>query len=86
MPGELADFGFLIVAIRPDLMGPAETFRENASAFAQAVRHARPIADGSPVRMPFDRSRRDRQKGLAEDAIEVPDVLFTQLTQISQQI
>jgi delta1-piperideine-2-carboxylate reductase len=79
----LAGFGYMIVAIRPDLMGPAETFRENVSAFAKAVRSARPVADGSPVRMPFDRSRRERQRRRTENAIEIPDVLVTQLERIA---
>jgi delta1-piperideine-2-carboxylate reductase len=79
IPPELAGFGYLIVAMRPDLMGPAETFRENVSAFAGAVRSARPVAGGESVRMPFDRSRREREQHLAEDAIEIPDVLFKQL-------
>jgi len=82
IPPELAGFGYLIVAMRPDLMGPAETFRENVSAFAEAVRSARPIAGGPPVRMPFDRSRSARQRRVAENAIEIPDVLFTQLARI----
>src|SRR5579859_4076787 len=56
IPPELAGFGYLIVAMRPDLMG-AETFLENVSACANAVRSARPVAGGPPVRMPFDRSR-----------------------------
>jgi len=85
IPPELAGFGYLIVAMRPDLMGPQETFRENVSAFARAVRSARPVADGPPVRMPFDRSRRDRQRRLAENAIEIPDVLATQLARIAER-
>jgi delta1-piperideine-2-carboxylate reductase len=85
IPPELAGFGYIIVAIRPDLMGPAETFRENVSAFAEAVRSARPVAGGSPVRMPFDRSRRERQKHISENAIEVADVLVAQLTAISKR-
>jgi delta1-piperideine-2-carboxylate reductase len=85
IPGELAGFGYLIIAMRPDLMGPAETFRRNVSAFADAVRSARPIADGSPVRMPFDRSRQERARRLAENAIEVPDLLVTQLSEIAQR-
>jgi LDH2 family malate/lactate/ureidoglycolate dehydrogenase len=83
IPPELAGFGYLIIVMRPDLMGPAETFRENVSAFANAVRSARPIAEGSPVRMPFDRSRRDRARRLAENVIEVSDVLMEQLTLIA---
>ncbi len=85
IPPELAGFGYMIVAIRPDLMGPAETFRENVSAFADSVRSACPAAGGSPVRMPFDRSRQERKRRLAENAIEIPDVLVTQLAQISER-
>jgi delta1-piperideine-2-carboxylate reductase len=83
IPGELAGFGYLIVALRPDLMGPAATFRENVSGFAEAVRSARPVAGGAPVRMPFDRSRQERRKRLAENAIEVPDIVVRELTRIS---
>jgi LDH2 family malate/lactate/ureidoglycolate dehydrogenase len=73
IPPELAGFGDLIVAMRPDLMGTAETFRDNVSAFANAVRSG-PVAGGPPVRMPFDRSREERARRLSEDAIEIPDV------------
>ena len=44
IPPDLAGFGFVIVTMRPDLMGPAETFRSNVSAYADAVRTARPNA------------------------------------------
>jgi delta1-piperideine-2-carboxylate reductase len=84
IPPDLAAFGFLIVAIRPDLLGPAEMFRDNVSAYAQSVRTARPAAGGEAVRMPFDRSRQDRRKRLTEDRIDVPDVLFEQLTRIAE--
>jgi delta1-piperideine-2-carboxylate reductase len=83
IPPDLAGFGFVIVAMRPDLLGSAETFRQNVSAYAEAVRTARPVAAGDAVRMPFDRSRRDRARRLAEDRIDVPDVLFAQLTRIA---
>jgi len=86
IPPELAGFGYLIVAMRPDLMGPAETFRRNASAFAEAVRSARSVEGGAPVRMPFDRSRQERQRRLAENAIEIPDILFTRLLRICDNI
>jgi delta1-piperideine-2-carboxylate reductase len=83
IPPELADFGYLIIAMRPDLMGPEENFRSNVSAFAEAVRTARPIAGGPPVRMPFDRSRRERNRRLAEGSIEVPDGLVAELRQVA---
>jgi delta1-piperideine-2-carboxylate reductase len=82
IPGELAGFGYLIVTMRPDLMGPAEEFRENVAAFADAVRAARPVGGGPEVRMPFDRSRAERKRRMAENAIEVPDILIEQLERI----
>jgi LDH2 family malate/lactate/ureidoglycolate dehydrogenase len=85
IPPELAGFGFVIVAMRPDLMGPAETFRDNVSAYADAVRSARPVAGGGPVRMPFDRSRVERQRRRDENAIEVSTQLVTQLNQIVER-
>jgi LDH2 family malate/lactate/ureidoglycolate dehydrogenase len=83
IPPELAEFGYLIVVMRPNLMGPSETFRRNVSAFANAVRTARPFDGASPVRMPFDRSRQERERRRAENAIDVPDVLVTQLTRLA---
>ena len=83
IPPDLAGFGFMIVTMRPDLLGPADKFRDNVSAYAQAVRTARPVAGGGAVRMPFDRSRQDRQRRLSDDRIDVPDLLFEQLTRIA---
>jgi delta1-piperideine-2-carboxylate reductase len=85
VPPELADFGYLIVTMRPDLLGDDATFRQNVLAFADAVRSARPVAGSGPVRMPFDRSRREREKRRAADAIEIPDVLFTQLSKLTSR-
>jgi delta1-piperideine-2-carboxylate reductase len=85
IPPELAGFGYLIVAMRPDLMGPAETFRDNVSTFGDAVRSARPIAGSSPVRMPFDRSRRERERRVTEDRIEIPEILYAQLLQLVER-
>jgi len=79
IPPELADFGYFIIAIRPDLMGSEEQFRENVSAFAAAVRSARRVEGGEPIRMPFDRSRRERQRRRDENVIEIPGVLFKEL-------
>jgi len=83
IPPDLAGFGFVIIAIRPDLLTPAETFTSGVSAFAEAVRQARPIEGGSPVRMPFDRSREERRRRLAADVIEVPDSVYSALLAIA---
>jgi LDH2 family malate/lactate/ureidoglycolate dehydrogenase len=83
IPPDLEGFGFLIIAIRPDLLTSAEQFTAGVSAFADAVRGARPIEGGPPVRMPFDRSRSERTRRLAEDAIEVPDAVYAALVDIA---
>jgi LDH2 family malate/lactate/ureidoglycolate dehydrogenase len=72
--------------MRPDLMGTEESFRRNVSAFAEEVRSARPVAGGPPVRMPFDRSRRERERHIAEGAIEVSEVVVEQLMRIAERI
>lgn len=82
IPPELAGFGFVIITMRPDLMGSADEFRANVSAYAEAVRGARPVEGGAPVRMPFDRSRADRRRRRDLDAIEIPDEICRQLDAI----
>jgi delta1-piperideine-2-carboxylate reductase len=82
IPPELAGFGFVIVTMRPDLMGSADDFRTNVSVYAKAVREARPVAGGAPVRMPFDRSRSERRRRRDADAIEIPDEILRQLNDI----
>jgi delta1-piperideine-2-carboxylate reductase len=82
IPPELAGFGFVIIAMRPDLMGSAEDFRANVSAYAASIRSARAVEGGAPVRMPFDRSRADRQRRRDADVIEIPDEICRQLDAI----
>ncbi|MDA0662104.1 MAG: Ldh family oxidoreductase [Proteobacteria bacterium] len=79
-PPELAGFGFVIVAMRPDLMMPEQEYREKVTAYAEAVRGARPVAGGDPVRMPFDRSAAIRRERKAANIIDVPDIVHRRLT------
>lgn len=79
-PPDLADFGFIVIAMRPDLFGPAKDFRAEASAYADAVRAARPVPGGNAPRMPFDRSAAVRRARLAADVIETPDTVYERLT------
>ena len=81
-PPDLAGFGFLIVAMRPDLMGPEVDFRAQVAAYAEAVRAARPVPGGPPVRMPFDRSAAVRRERLAAGVIDVPEGVLERLRAI----
>ena len=82
IPPDLAQFGFLIVAIDPSVITEAGQWEADVAAYADAVRHARPVPGGPPVRMPFDRSREERRRRLAADAIEVADVIYEALRNI----
>jgi delta1-piperideine-2-carboxylate reductase len=85
IPPDLEGFGFVIILVRPDLLGDADTFRANVSAYAQAVRTARPVRAGPPVRMPFDRSRAERDRRRTAGMIELPDIVFEQLTALGRK-
>jgi len=68
---ELGGFGYLIVAIRPDLFGDADDFKRRVSEYAGQVRNARPLDPSQPVRMPFDRSFAVREAARASGGFEV---------------
>jgi len=78
-PPDLAEFGFLIVAMRPDLMMPEAEYRDRATEYAEAVRAARPVSGGDPVRMPFDRSAEVRRQARTRDVVDVPDMVYERL-------
>jgi LDH2 family malate/lactate/ureidoglycolate dehydrogenase len=85
IPGELADFGMVVIAVRPDLLTSPEDFARNVTAYAESVRRARPVPGGAPVRMPFDRSGAERRRRLAEDAIDVADAVYARLGEITKR-
>ena len=63
IPPEMAGFGMVVIAIRPDLL-TADDFQRTVASYAESVRGARPVEGGAPVRMPFDRSRAERARRL----------------------
>jgi LDH2 family malate/lactate/ureidoglycolate dehydrogenase len=83
IPPEMAGFGMIVIAIRPDLLTDADEFQRAVAGYAESVRSARPIEGGPPVRMPFDRSRAERRRRLEEDAIDVADAVHAQIAAIA---
>jgi LDH2 family malate/lactate/ureidoglycolate dehydrogenase len=68
--------GFLLLVMSPGLFMPVDKYRDNASAYAKAVRAAKPVDPKKPVRMPFDRSAAERRRILQKGSIEAaPNVL-----------
>ena len=82
-PADLAEFGFLIITMRPDLMMPEDDYRQKVTEYAEAVRRARPVPGGSPVRMPFDRSASVRAQAIADGMLDVPDTVIARLKEIA---
>jgi delta1-piperideine-2-carboxylate reductase len=85
VPPDLSGFGFFVLALRPDLLGGADAFKAGAADYAQYVRAARPVAGSAAVRMPFDRSREEREARIRRDAIEVEDDLYTALVTVAER-
>ena len=78
IPQDLQGFGMLVV-----LMDPGKDFAAKVSEYADWVRSARPSDPHAPVRMPFERSMRDRAAVRAAGVIEVPDVIHDNLRQLA---
>ena len=83
IPAELAAFGMVVIVIRPDLLTDAADFARSVASYAGSIRAARPVEGGPSVRMPFDRSRAERKRRLAEDAIDVSDAVLSRLAAIA---
>ena len=84
IPPELAGFGMVAITIRPDLLTNANDFARSVAAYAESIRGARPIEGGPAVRMPFDRSRADRRRRVAENAVDVADAVHAKLVEVAR--
>ena len=83
LPPELAGFGMIVITVRPDLLTSPDEFARSVAAYADSVRGARAVAGGRPVRMPFDRSRGERRRRTADNAIDVADAVYSRLVEIA---
>jgi delta1-piperideine-2-carboxylate reductase len=79
MPPDLAKFGFVVIAMKPNLFNPEADFRAAVSEYADAVRTARPVSGGAQPRMPFDRSAALRRERKAADVIRTPRLAYDRL-------
>ena len=71
-------YGYLIIAIKPDLLVPLEDFRRDMTAMLESVK-ATPRAPGvSEIRIPSERAFRERKRMLAE-GIEIDTKIYEQL-------
>jgi delta1-piperideine-2-carboxylate reductase len=85
IPGELREFGFLILAVKPDLLTSLDDFKREAARYSEIIRNTTPVDGDEPVRMPFDRSRAKRARTIAEGYIEVPDQIHAAIRAIADR-
>ena len=72
------DYGYLLVVIRPDLLVPLETFKNDLSELIRRVK-ATPRQPGvDEIRIPSERAFRQRARGLKE-GIEIDERILDQL-------
>jgi delta1-piperideine-2-carboxylate reductase len=83
IPQDLQGFGMLVVLMDPAVLAPGEDFAAKVSEYAQWVRTGRASDPKAPVRMPFERSQRDRARVLKEGYIEVPEVIHDGLRKLA---
>jgi LDH2 family malate/lactate/ureidoglycolate dehydrogenase len=84
LPGDLQDFGFLVIGIRPDLFVDPQAFRASVSEYAAQIRATRRLDDGVPVRVPFERSAALRAERLASGSIDVADVVYAAVVDLAK--
>jgi delta1-piperideine-2-carboxylate reductase len=83
LPGELRDFGFLILTVRPDLLTSLADFKAKVANYSDLIRATCPVEGGEKLRMPFDRSRAEREQRLAQGFIDVPDVIHAAIAAVA---
>jgi LDH2 family malate/lactate/ureidoglycolate dehydrogenase len=76
---ELADFGYLVIAINPDILRDIDSFKTEVDTFAESIRSSKPLPGQSALRMPFERSNEQRTKTLGEGHMHVEEEVIRAL-------
>jgi delta1-piperideine-2-carboxylate reductase len=83
LPGELREFGFLILVVRPDLLTSLDEFKIKVADYSSVIRTTRPVEGSDALRMPFDRSRAEREKRLTQGFIDIPDLIHASIAAVA---
>ena len=83
LPGHLREFGFFVLALRPDLFVDAGEFRQRVSEYAAHIRATRRLDEDIPVRVPFERSAALRAERLERGSIDLEDVVYAAVVDLA---
>ncbi|CAG0991092.1 L-2-hydroxycarboxylate dehydrogenase (NAD+) [Burkholderiales bacterium] len=82
---ETRNSGFFFLALKPDLLMPAEAFETRVAALRDAVRRSRPAVGHAEVRMPGDRSQQARRDH-GDGDVEVDPAVHRLLLELARAI
>ena len=81
-PG-MREMSYLVIVFDPKLLMPDGDYPERVAELSGKIRSARPVDPARPVRMPFDRSARERRRRQGEGTVDVPDVVVEGLRKLA---
>jgi delta1-piperideine-2-carboxylate reductase len=83
LPPELAEFGYLIIAINPANFRPIEEFKREIDEFSEAMRSGPPLPGKPALRMPYERSFGQRKRARDLGHFEVEDGVVDRLKKLT---
>lgn len=81
-PG-MREMSYFVIVFDPKLLMPEGDYPERVTELSGKIRSARPVDPEKPIRMPFDRSARERRRRQDEGSVEVPDVVVDGLRKLA---
>lgn len=78
IPDGIRDFGYFLLAIDPALFMPIEDYKSRTSELVKMMHASRPATAGDQVRVPGERSLKERARRLAE-GFDLDDALYREL-------
>ncbi|KIX94345.1 uncharacterized protein Z520_10055 [Fonsecaea multimorphosa CBS 102226] len=79
LPGNLEQFGFLIIAVDPAMFRPIDEFKAEIDAYSAKLRQSPSLPGKGPLRMPYERSSAVRAKTIEAGEFEVSDEVLAML-------
>jgi LDH2 family malate/lactate/ureidoglycolate dehydrogenase len=81
---ERSDYGYLFIAFKPELIGPADVFEARVGELIDRIKETPRQAGVDEIRIPSERSVRTRERLLLE-GLEIDQLVFDQLTAFAQR-
>ena len=78
------DYGYLIIAMRPDLLLPLDDFKRELARMLSRIKSVPRQPGVSEIRLPSEQSYRSRERALRE-GIEIDRIVHERLTELARQ-